>query len=108
MNITQGALAIGISFMVLLGSGAGVYANLKADIQTHQQAISKLEADVGKLDSYDIYLQDSINMNRESNIRLGTLMEGNEKNTQRLTAAIDKLFEKIDTLTKVLYTLDKT
>lgn len=108
MNLKTEALALAISVMALLGAGTGAYASLKADIQSQQVSINKLDVAVDKLDSYDIYLQDSISMNRESNIRLGTLMEGNEKNTQRLTAAIDKLFEKIDTLTKALYKLDKS
>ena len=107
MNTVQG-IAVILSLLALLGSGVGAYANLKAEMSINSSKLDKVEVAIDKLDNYDIYLQESISLNRESNIRLGTLMEGSEKSTQRLTVAIDKLLDKVDTLTVALYKLDRT
>ncbi len=108
MNVSQGTIAIVISTIALFGSGTGAYVDLRADQREVASVVAEHTIELRKLDNYDLLLQESVNMNRESVVRMETLYTTSEKTTARLSANIDGLQTDIKNLTKAIYKLDKS
>lgn len=108
MHVGQSTIAILISSLALLGTGVGAYTSVKAEQATQHNLLQMHSVQLDKLDNYDLILGESINLNRESVVRMETLFQGSEANTARLATAMDSLQLDIKDLTKAIYKLDKT
>tara|TARA_R110000824_G_scaffold344886_1_gene531549 strand:+ start:19328 stop:19657 length:330 start_codon:yes stop_codon:yes gene_type:complete len=103
---TQETIRTTIGVIMLIGTAAGLYVG----VQTQQVAmLSKVESLVieqGKLDKYDMQLQDQVDENRESLVRVETIIINSEKNYNRLTTTMDNLGKEIRTLSNTLIRME--
>lgn len=84
-----------VATLLFLGASAGLYiglSNQMAVVSTQVEGTFKqYDAKLSDLDTYQSYLQQQIDKNKDDNTRLKTQMEYSEKSQERLANGFDAL-----------------
>lgn len=103
---SQETIRTTIGVLTLAGAATGLYVGSQTQMAAMSAKVESLEVETMKLDKYDIQLQHQVDGNRESLVRVETIMVNSEKNYDRLTTTMDNLGKEIRTLSDTLIRME--
>ncbi len=88
-----------IATLLFLGASAGLYIGLSnnmAVVSTQVEgALSRYDAKFAEIETYQSYLQQQVDKNKDDNTRLKTQMEYSERTQEKLATSFDALASEL-------------